>query len=108
MRTYAYSADPLQTPQNAASDQGLHCLFSGISLQNTVKIKTSNPPPKSRYGLIYMARMDRSTREKRVKMASAGFRLLYMEEYRKKVYVHNIRFEIIKRIKKKSGVFANS
>ena len=23
---YAYSVDPDQTPQNAASDQGLHCL----------------------------------------------------------------------------------
>ena len=31
------SADPDQTPQNAASDQGLHCLLAGISIQIRIK-----------------------------------------------------------------------
>ena len=31
------SADLVQTPQNAASDQGLYCLITGMSLKNTVK-----------------------------------------------------------------------
>ena len=35
---FANSADPVQTPQMAASDQGLHCLLIGISMQNTIKM----------------------------------------------------------------------
>ena len=31
--TYSNSADPDQMPQYAASDQGLHCLLTGISVQ---------------------------------------------------------------------------
>ena len=30
-KTYTNSADSVQTPQNAASDQGLRCLLTGIS-----------------------------------------------------------------------------
>ena len=30
----ANSADPVQKQQNTASDQGLHCLLTGISVQN--------------------------------------------------------------------------
>ena len=30
---YANSADLVQMPQNAASDQGQHCLLTGISVQ---------------------------------------------------------------------------
>ena len=43
--TYAKSADPDQTPQIAASDQDLHCVLTGISMQNTEKVKmfTSSP-----------------------------------------------------------------
>ena len=37
--TKANSADPDQTPQNAASDQGLHCLLAGISIRNRIKMK---------------------------------------------------------------------
>ena len=37
---YANSADPIQMPPNAASDQGLHCLQTEISMENTVKMKT--------------------------------------------------------------------
>ena len=29
---YENSADPVQTPPNAASDQGLHCLLTEISM----------------------------------------------------------------------------
>ena len=38
---YADSADPVQSQQNVASDQGLHCLLTGISMLNTVKLKAS-------------------------------------------------------------------
>ena len=34
---YANSTDPVQTPQKAASDQGQHCLFREISVENTIK-----------------------------------------------------------------------
>ena len=34
--TYTNSADPVQMPHNAASDQGLHCLFAEILIQNTI------------------------------------------------------------------------
>ena len=37
--TQANSADPDQTPQNATSDQGLHCLLTGISIRNRIKLK---------------------------------------------------------------------
>ena len=33
------SADPDQSPQDAASDQGLHCLLTGISIKNMAKMK---------------------------------------------------------------------
>ena len=36
----ANCADPVQTPQTAASDQGLHCLLTAISIENTVKLKS--------------------------------------------------------------------
>ena len=36
---FANSADPVQMPQNVASDKGLHSLLKGISMQNMVKIK---------------------------------------------------------------------
>ena len=51
---YANSADPGQTPPNAASDQGLHCLFTRISLENAAKSS------KTRNGLIQMIAMDTS------------------------------------------------
>ena len=34
-----------QTPQNAASDQGLHCLLTGISIRNRIKMKKLHPTP---------------------------------------------------------------
>ena len=37
--------DPDQTLQNAVSDQGLHCLLTGISLKNRTKIKKKHQPP---------------------------------------------------------------
>ena len=33
----ANSAEPVEMPQNAASDQALHCLLAGIYMQNTVE-----------------------------------------------------------------------
>ena len=46
--TYVNIADPVQKPQNTASDQGLYCLLAGIPMQNTVKVKlfTRNPLSK--------------------------------------------------------------
>ena len=32
-------------PQNAASDQGLHCLLTGISIKTKMKMKTVHQPP---------------------------------------------------------------
>ena len=37
--TQANSADPDRTPQNAATDQGLHCLHTGISIKSRIKMK---------------------------------------------------------------------
>ena len=41
----ANGADPDQTPQNAASDKGLHCLLTGISIQNRTKMKKIHLTP---------------------------------------------------------------
>ena len=32
-----HSADPAQMPHNVASDQGLHCLQTGLSIKNRIK-----------------------------------------------------------------------
>ena len=40
------SADSVQMPPNAASDQGLHCLLTEISMENAVKMKTFTKPLK--------------------------------------------------------------
>ena len=40
LRYIANSADPNQPPQNAASDLGLHCLLTVISIQKIIKVKT--------------------------------------------------------------------
>ena len=34
----ANSADSDQTPNNVASDQGLHCLLTGFSIKNRIKL----------------------------------------------------------------------
>ena len=39
------SADIVQMQQNVVSDQGLHCLPTGISAQNTIKVKTAPVSP---------------------------------------------------------------
>ena len=53
------SADPVQMPQNAASDEGLLCLLLGICMLNTMKVN-----PETRNGLIQMIRMDKYTGQK--------------------------------------------
>ena len=55
--TYMIRADPGQTPQNTASDQGLHCLLTGISLQSTIKVNIVNRMHQTTNGLIQMTRM---------------------------------------------------
>ena len=42
---YANSADLVQTPQNAACDQGLHCLLSFFSMENTLEMNTNTRNP---------------------------------------------------------------
>ena len=50
--THANSTDPVQTPQNVASDQGLYCLLTGISMQDMINGKTFTSDPRARTGLI--------------------------------------------------------
>ena len=47
LRYYANSADPVQTPQNAASDQCQYHLLKGISIQNTIQIAHSPESPQN-------------------------------------------------------------
>ena len=58
--TCANSVDPVQTLRFAASDQGLHCLLTGISSQNTAKVKIFTRTPITRNGFIQTIRMDQS------------------------------------------------
>ena len=69
MGYYANSADPVQMPQIAASEQDQHCLLTVISMQNTVKIKAGIP--KTRNGHIQMIRTDKSTSQKWIKAMQA-------------------------------------
>ena len=59
LRTYANSAAPDQTPQNAEYDQGLHCWPTGISMHNAIEIVLRKP--LKTYGLIQVMRMVKST-----------------------------------------------
>ena len=59
--------------QNAASDQAQHCLFTGISMQNAVKVRNSPETPKARNGLNITRRMDKSTGQKKRLKYLVGF-----------------------------------
>ena len=48
---------------NAASDQGLHCLLTGISIQNRIKMKKYTRHPKIRNGLVQLIRMEKPIRQ---------------------------------------------
>ena len=54
--TLTKSADPDQLPQNAASDQGLHCLLAEISIIIFIKMKTIYLPAtlKAEIGLVQL------------------------------------------------------
>ena len=45
---YVNSAYPDQTPQNAASDQGLHCLLTECPIKFEYKIKNTTQEPFKR------------------------------------------------------------
>ena len=45
---YANSADPDQTPQSVASDQGLHCLLTECSIKIRIKMKNTTQQPLKR------------------------------------------------------------
>ena len=59
--TLENSADPDETPQNAASDHGLHCLLTWISIKNKIKMKS-----KTGTGHLQMIRIDKPARYYRV------------------------------------------
>ena len=51
---------------NMVSDQGLHCLHTGLSVQITIKLKASTKQQKPlRNAFIQMIRVDNSTGQKR-------------------------------------------
>ena len=52
------TVDPDQMPQNVASDQGLHCLLSGNSFLNRIKMKKY---PKIGNRLVQLIWMDELT-----------------------------------------------
>ena len=50
---------------DAASDQGLHCLLTGISIRNKIKkkIKSKSDTPNIENGLVRLIRMEKSTKQ---------------------------------------------
>ena len=64
MGYYADNPDPVQMPQNVASDQDLPCLLVGSPMQNIVKIKNPPETPQTRNGLVQIIRMNKSTGQK--------------------------------------------
>ena len=48
----------LQMPQNAMSNQGLHCLLTGISIKNKIKWKSTPDTPKMTNGLVQYIRIE--------------------------------------------------
>ena len=59
------SIDPGQTPQNAMSEQGIHCLLTGISMRYTKRRKNPTEKPKTTNKFVQMNRLDESTGQKR-------------------------------------------
>ena len=56
-------SDQEQTWQNAASDQGLHCLLTGISIRNRIKMTKYTRHPKIGSERVQLIRMKQSTRQ---------------------------------------------
>ena len=65
--TYENSAESVQTPQNAASDQDLHFFLRNV-YANTIKVKIFTRNPRTTNGLIRIVRMAKPTGQKRIKM----------------------------------------
>ena len=66
----------IQTVQNAASDQGLHCLITENSIKIWSKMKNSTQQPLKPKGLVQLIRVCKPIRLKRVKtldVAKFGF-----------------------------------
>ena len=59
--TLANSADPDQRPQNTASHQGLHCLLTGFSIRNKIKMEKHTTPLKLKMDFFQKIRMDEPT-----------------------------------------------
>ena len=68
LKTCAHSADPVKTPQNAASYPGFHCLLTRYvtkwSQSENINWNTFNL--KTKFGLIKTIRMDKPIGRKRV------------------------------------------
>ena len=87
--TQANSADPDQTPQQAASDQGLHSSLTECSIKFQLKIKEI--PPNSRLngnGLAQLITVGNSIRNKRVNWRTDG--ICHTCCYNKDCIVHYI------------------
>ena len=50
---------------DAASEQGLHCLHTGISIKNKIKMKKFTRHPLKKNGIVQLIRMGKSTWRKR-------------------------------------------
>ena len=56
-------------PHDVASDQGLHCLLIGFSIQNRIKVTKNSPDtPKMTTGLVQHITMEESTSMQRVEL----------------------------------------
>ena len=56
--------------QNAASDQNLQCLPTGIYMENTLTVKHSLDTLQTKNELIQMIRTDKCSSQKRIKISS--------------------------------------
>ena len=60
----ANSADPDQTPQNATSDQDVHCLLTNCSIKIRIKMENTTQHPLKRNGLVQLISKRNSIRLK--------------------------------------------
>ena len=65
--------EPDQTPQNVASDQGLHCLLTECSIKIRKKMKNTTQQALTRNGLVQLIRMGKSIWFKWVKQDKENY-----------------------------------
>ena len=69
MGVYANSEDPVQTSHSVVSDQDQHCLLTGISMENTIKMKAFTRNPQKKKWTDSHIRMDKSISHQRFREA---------------------------------------